>query len=403
MSTYKGPDGKWRYRCTVTLKDGTKERISGTPSEANTKLAAKEAEDAHRKRAVNPPEVVEKKEAAPGFADFAKAWLDAYPAAAENRSSTITEKEFHLRIHLVPYWKDTPIDKIDSMGVTTMIAELKKKKRLVTKRHAAVGVDRETRELDKCISPKTVRNVTQTLHKILTTAVEWGKLPKVPKFPKRKKTKSPWDFYTAEESERLLSSVEACGTGADIVRDHALLAFALKTGPRAGEQLAAAWTDVDWNNMKIHFRRQYHRGEFRELKAGPLRSVDMSPGLAAILKKHRSNQVRRLSHISGRGDGSRDDSRDLIFPVEPGSNKPMELWHLRVTLRRYARRAGLRRIKWHELRHSFASQLVSAGVSLKQVQEWLGHSTIDMTMRYAHLAPTTGASPINVLDRVAGS
>ena len=53
-------------------------------------------------------------------------------------------------------------------------------------------------------------------------------------------------------------------------------------------------------------------------------------------------------------------------------------------------RSGLRRIRWHDCRHSFASQLVIAGTPLRQVQEWLGHSTILMTMRYSHLVVLDG-------------
>lgn len=401
MSAYKDKTGTWRYRCTVTLRDGTTERISGTPSAANTKLAALEAEASHRERTVNPPTIVAPKKAAPGFAAFSKTWLDAYPASAENRTSTIKEKEFHVRAHLVPYWNDTPIDQIDAMGIATMITELKKKKKLL---RSAGG---ELKESTRTISPKTIKNVTQTLHKMLTSAHEWGLLGKVPKFPKRKKVDAPWDWYTAEESAALLAATHAprpFGSGRgrpesnrEEGEDHALLLFALKTGARVGEQSAISWNDIDWRGMKIHFRRQYHKGEFRELKAGPSRAVDMSEALAAALKKWRATQVRALGVSSG--NAAIPDGRDLIFPLDH-TGTPRETWHFRDILDRYARRAGLRRIKWHELRHSFASQLVSAGVPLKQVQEWLGHSTIHMTMRYAHLAPTSGAGFIAVLDRV---
>jgi integrase len=60
--------------------------------------------------------------------------------------------------------------------------------------------------------------------------------------------------------------------------------------------------------------------------------------------------------------------------------------------------ARLREVRWHDLRHSFASQLATAGVPLRQVQDWLGHSTINMTMRYAHLAPGGGANLIRALE-----
>jgi site-specific recombinase XerD len=59
----------------------------------------------------------------------------------------------------------------------------------------------------------------------------------------------------------------------------------------------------------------------------------------------------------------------------------------------------LRVIRWHDLRHSFASQLVLAGIPIRQVQDWLGHASITMTLRYSHLAPGNGADLIGVLDR----
>ena len=68
---------------------------------------------------------------------------------------------------------------------------------------------------------------------------------------------------------------------------------------------------------------------------------------------------------------------------------------------RACRRAGLRRVGWHILRHTFASHLVMRGVPLKAVQELLGHTTIQMTMRYSHLAPEIGRQAVAVLEQPA--
>ena len=74
--------------------------------------------------------------------------------------------------------------------------------------------------------------------------------------------------------------------------------------------------------------------------------------------------------------------------------KPFTIWQLHERLWSACRRAGPRQIRWHDLGHSCASQLAGAGVPLNQIQHWLAHSTITMTMRYVHLAPGSGADLI---------
>lgn len=108
------------------------------------------------------------------------------------------------------------------------------------------------------------------------------------------------------------------------------------------------------------------------------RCLPLSPNLGAALKAHRH---MRGSHVFCQDDGS-----------------PLTLWHLHGALERAARKAGLRLLRWHDLRHSFASNLTIGGTPLRQVQEWMGHSTILMTMRYAHLAPGGGREFLAALD-----
>ncbi len=70
-----------------------------------------------------------------------------------------------------------------------------------------------------------------------------------------------------------------------------------------------------------------------------------------------------------------------------------------MAIARACRRAGLRPVGWHTLRHTFASHLVMRGVPLKAVQELLGHATIEMTMRYSHLSPDSRREAVAALDQ----
>jgi integrase len=102
-------------------------------------------------------------------------------------------------------------------------------------------------------------------------------------------------------------------------------------------------------------------------KSGTERRIPLTDTLAAALKS-----IRGLRHLQG----------GLVFGRRRDGGV-LSLYAVRERLERACRKAGLRRIRWHDMRHSFASQLISAGMPIRQVQEWLGHSTITMTMRYA--------------------
>lgn len=109
----------------------------------------------------------------------------------------------------------------------------------------------------------------------------------------------------------------------------------------------------------------------------------MSREVVAALKEHR--------HLKG----------ELVFCQPDG--RPFRDHHMRPPLRRACRRASLREIGWHVLRHTFASHLVMKGVPLKTVQELLGHADIHMTMRYAHLSPDVKREAVELLDTPAAT
>ena len=218
--------------------------------------------------------------------------------------------------------------------------------------------------------PKTINNFLSTLRRSLVSAVEWGYLHSFAPVKWMKSPKPEFDFFTMEESDRLLAA-----TAPEFL---AMVCTAVKAGLRRGELLALRWEDVDLVAEKIFVRRAAWRGQVSTPKSGKSREVAMSPHLTATLKAHR--------HLRGplvfcNADGSML-TRDQIKRVVPFA----------------CRKAGLRSGQWHMLRHSFASQLAMKGVPLKMIQELLGHSTIEMTMRYAHLAPSALVGAVAVLD-----
>lgn len=371
MSVYK--DGsQWRYRRLVTLPNGSTERISGTPA-INTKIEAEKAERAHIERTLDPSKAAPKVEPkrAPGFSQFASEWLAVYPASAGNKPSMIESRSYHIRFHLVPYFGSRPLDEIDTFAVAEFIAHLKEQKtrRNVTRRKAAPEKD------PKPIAVQTVKNVVATLRKILKSAHEWNKIADLPKIPKIKVPEAPWDFLTQEEAARLLHVMRTFNAPAE---DFAKVITSLKTGIREGELLALTWDDVDFRAMTLRVERGIHRRIVGPPKNGKPRTIDLSPSVAEALKA--------IRHLRG----------SLVFCDPDG--RYLTPSHLTWIAEKWLKRAGLRRMSWHDFRHTFASHLTMAGINLKQVQTWMGHSTINVTMRYAHLAPSEGKRAIAVLD-----
>ena len=170
-----------------------------------------------------------------------------------------------------------------------------------------------------------------------------------------------YDFYSREEIDALIESAESG-------QDAAVYLTAAMTGLRRGELMALRWRDVDFKSHSIHVRTNYSFGQIVPPKSGKVRTVPMVPRVAEAL-----SALSRRDLLSG--------SDDPVFVSATGR-------HLdgAVLRRRYAaavKRAGLRHLPFHSLRHYFGSTAVNRA-SLVQVQSWMGHSHIQTTARYLH-------------------
>lgn len=222
------------------------------------------------------------------------------------------------------------------------------------------------------LAAKSVNDHLAILRALLNLAVEWGELAFAPKLKQLKVQHKDIQFLSFEETERFVR-VAATEWKAFVVT-------ALKTGLRVGELLALKWEDLDLVAGRLLVRRTLWHDQEGTPKGGQTREVPLSNEAIATLKAHR--------HLKG----------DYVFCETNGKR----LTHSRVksVVPSTCKKAGLaKRLTTHDLRHTFASHLLMRGVALKAVQELLGHATMEMTMRYAHLSPEVKREAVQVLDR----
>lgn len=286
----------------------------------------------------------------PTFAAFAAEFLSTY-VKTNNKPSEVHTKEMILRVHLTPAFGRLRLDEVDARSIERYKAG----------------------KLTGGLTPKTVNNHLTVLRRLLVLASEWGLLPSVPRIKWLKAPEPAFDFLVFEEADRLMAHADEDW--------RPMITVALKTGLRLGELLALRWEDVDLKAGRIMVRRAVARGIIGTPKSGKSREVALSGEAIRALKSYR--------HLKG----------ELVFCRADGSLFGKEM--CKHPLWRACKRAGLRLIGWHVLRHTFASHLAMRGAPLKSVQELLGHSTIEMTMRYAHLAPAVNRQAVELLDLAA--
>jgi integrase len=165
---------------------------------------------------------------------------------------------------------------------------------------------------------------------------------------------------------------------------------AFRTGLRLGELLALQWGDVDWRGKFIQVQRSYKLGRLTPTKTGKTRRVDMSDQLIEGLRS--LNALRKREALKA-GQG---EIQEVIFHR---AGRHMEQNYIRRVFKRLLAQAGLREIRLHDIRHTFASLLLSDGASPVYVKEQLGHTSIQMTVDiYGHLIPSSNRAMVNRLD-----
>jgi integrase len=319
------------------------------------------------------------------FKDYGDWWLENC-AKGHIAASTYQEYEAVLKNHVYPVLGSKPFVKVNRAMIRELIAAKKKE-----------------------FSQSTIRNIMAPVRGMFFQAIEDGNAhlnpaARIGKLNKRSKDeqKKKIDPLTREEIQLMLRSAQ----GKKYAQWYPVFLCAPRTGIRQGELVSLKGTDVDFNGRFIVVQRNLSRGKISATKNGKSRKVDMSGQLVEVLSDLLSK--RRAEVLRREMEKPAEERRDAATVV----NEVMEGWlfqspvgtqldpsNLRKLFNRLLTDAELRRVRFHDLRHSFASLLLQNGESLTYVKEQMGHSSINVTVDiYGHLVPGGNRQAVDKLD-----
>ncbi len=346
--------GGWEVDIRSRWPDGTEFRDRKVAPMKNRSDAQRWGEDRERcLLAAGKPNAEEPqgRKEVPTLAEFAPRFVKSHAVANRQKASGVATTERLLRLYLLPRLGGRRLNEIRTEDIQRLKADLPK------------------------LSPKTINNILATLGKMLRVAVEWEEIERMPCSIRMLKTpRTEMEFYDFEEYERLLAAARSLDKRAELI-----VLLGGDAGLRVGEMTGLEWGDIDLKAGRVHIRRSVWKGHVDTPKNGKSRIVGLTDRLAQALKSYQSRF--KGERVLCEADGS-PTTEDILRCVE----------------RRTARKAGLAKRGIHILRHSFASHLAMLGASPSQIQAGLGHSSIQMAMRYTHLTPESKESVYRLLD-----
>ena len=255
---------------------------------------------------------------------------------------------------------------------------------LITELTASRIADYRDRLLAEHLKPATANRYLATIAALLNRcASEWGWLRTAPAIKLLKLNNARYRWLNADEEARLLTH---CPSHlADLV------VFLIETGARLSEALKLTWADVDLD------RQPKGLVKFMETKSGKPRGVPLTTRLREQLVRMKAGQGALTIHEPDRTRvflyaGKGRAGKGIPMSSYRSYRNPHGSWQTAVD------RAGLGDLHLHDLRHTFASRLVSRGVPILAVSRLLGHASLAMTARYAHLAPDGLDGAIAMMD-----
>jgi integrase len=279
------------------------------------------------------------------------------------KPSVVRAYELSLRVHVLPDLGARRLDDLDA-GDLQRLAE-----RLRRKHDAATG---------QPLDASTIRNALNPVRVIYRRALLLGRASVNP-------TAGLQLPAVRGRRDRIAEPAEATALIAALaVRDRALWTCAFYGGLRRGELQALRWQDVDIARLALRVERSWDakEGAVEPKSEAGRRTVPMSQLVREALAEHRARSEWADGLVFGRTPGA-------AFTTKAAQVRADRAWEA----------AGLQRITFHEARHTYATFMAAAGVSPKELQTYMGHASITITLdRYAHLFPSSHTAAANALD-----
>ncbi len=289
-------------------------------------------------------------------------WL---PAVRNVRPSTFSNYRTHVRTYVVPALGAVPLQRLSPAQLNAFYQAL-----------LAEGRLRDGQGM----APKTVQNVHAILHRALKDAVRWGYVAR--------NVADAVDPPKGLPVERQVWTPEQLRAFLHHVRDDRLYAAWLlvaTTGLRRAELAGLRWIDIDFNAGRVAPRRPRVVVDYAVVESDAKtpkgrRSLALDPATLAALKAHQVRQADEKATVGGSQDSG------LVFTMPDGS--PIHPQRISAWFLQHTSAAGLPRIRLHDVRHSYATAALAAGIAPKVISERLGHATIAITMdTYSHVIP----------------
>lgn len=364
----KRDDGRWEGRIVVGHKENGDSIFRYISAPTQKELSAKLRQLTESYKGVDLTE-----ESNMTLSVWLDKWLDEYMAATL-RPSTLNGYRRSLELHVKPYLGNKALTKITAADLRSLYRTLQETGRVQPREGQSPG-----------LSGRTVHGIHTTLHHALKTAMEQNLIPNNPaaEVDPPKFTGAPMKILTEAQLESFMRAIE---------KDefwHDLFYTAVTTGLRRGEICALRWEDFDAKQGTLHVRRTLHKEKGRPYTTGDTktysgtRKIVLPPSTAQLLRERKEAALA-----------------EWVFPNPFKLDQPISPSTAYNRLKALLKEARLPNIRFHDIRHTFATHALSSGVDAKTLAGILGHTKASFTLdTYTH---TTGDMQKRAAEIVGG-